>query len=525
MTLNERYVFIASPSDLTAERQAFIKIIDQVNKRKAHALGIHLVSCSYETALPGLDFSSQGIIDKEVDKCQIFVMLLWHKWGTPTKTHSSGTYEEYCKAREAANASNNQKPHILLYFRKPDEHLVLGPDEQFRQVQDFKKGIEKEGELLYTRYETPHEWEKLFEDHLHAWLDNRLPSRSAIPTPTSDADTKAALASIAKELAEVKQRLAVVEEKEQHATTEKEREKERAEAAEQQKKARALELAEEAWDAAQNGALTEAEEKFALALKDYESSRILNLHGHYLLQIGDLKGAEAAYRKALTISLAANNKEGITVAYGNLGIVHATRGDLDKAQEMHEKALQLDRELGSKEGMAQDYGNLGNVHSTRGDLDKAQEMYEKALNLNKELGRREGMANQYGNLGIVHSKRGDLDKAEKMYEKSLELAREMGNKEVMAALYGNLGIVHEKRGNLVKAEKMHEKALQLDKELGNKEGMAQDYGNLGNVHSTRGDLVKAEQAWEKALNLYKEVGIPHMVAKVEKLLSDLRKPE
>jgi len=386
MTLIERYVFIASPSDLKAERKAFTKIIEQVNKRKANALGIHLVPCSYETALPGLDLSSQGIIDKEVDKCQIFVMLLWHKWGTPTKTHSSGTHEEYCKAREAANASNNQKPHILLYFRKADEHLVLAPDEQFKQVQDFKKAIEKEGKLLYTRYETPQEWEILFEDHLHAWLDKRLPSRSAIPTPTSDADTKAALENVVKELAEMKQRLAVMEEREQRATTEKERHKERASAAAQQKKVRALELAEQAWTAAQKGRLTQAEEKFALALKDYESDRILNLYGHYLSQIGDMKGAEAAYQKALTISLAAKNREGIAVAYGNLGNVHFTRGDLAKAEQMYGKSLELAREMGNKVVMANQYGNLGNVHFTRGDLAKAEEMWDKALGLYKEVG-------------------------------------------------------------------------------------------------------------------------------------------
>ena len=480
------YVFFASPGDVKKERETFPEIIEEVNSLKANSLEIQLVPCTSENALIGWG-NPQYIINKEVvKKCDLFVMNLWHRWGSPTGNgYDSGTYEEFCITRERMEKSGGKEPHILLYFRKPDESQVLDPGEQFSKVQDFKKGIEAKKELYFAHYDTVAKWKERLRLDLCKWLD-KIPLTSIAPPPISpDAEPKAALESLAKKLVEMEQQVALMQEKERLATTEKERERERASAAEQQKKARALQLAEDAWTDAQKGRLTEAEEKFALALKDYESSYILTLYGLYLSQIGDTKGAEAAHRKALTISLSDKDKEGIAAAYGN----------------------------------------LGNVHFTRGDIDKAEEMYGKSLELAREMGNKEIMANQYGNLGVVHAKRGDLVKAEKMYGKSLELAKEVGNKEIMANQYGNLGVVHAKRGDLDKAEKMHEKALQLDRELGSKEGMARDYGNLGIVHCKRGDLATAEQAWEKALNLYKEVGIPNMVAKVEKLLSDLRKPK
>ena len=74
-----------------------------------------------------------------------------------------------------------------------------------------------------------------------------------------------------------------------------------------------------------------------------------------------------------------------------------------------------------------DYGNLGVVHQTRGELDEAVAMYEKALALNEELGRKEGMATDYGNLGIVHRTRGELDEARRVWMLSLNLFEEIGS--------------------------------------------------------------------------------------------------
>jgi tetratricopeptide (TPR) repeat protein len=72
--------------------------------------------------------------------------------------------------------------------------------------------------------------------------------------------------------------------------------------------------------------------------------------------------------------------------YGNLGLMHRTRGDLDKAEEFHVKSLALEEELGRKEGMGSDYGNLGSVYQRRGDLDEACRLWGLALKLFEEVG-------------------------------------------------------------------------------------------------------------------------------------------
>jgi protein O-GlcNAc transferase len=233
-----------------------------------------------------------------------------------------------------------------------------------------------------------------------------------------------------------------------------------------------------------------------------------NQLGHLFRRIGELDNAIHAYNQVLKLGETHDDKEDISIAYGNLGIVYKTRGDLDKAIEFHEKSLKLSEELESKEGIAQDYGNLGVVYKTRGDLDKAIEFHEKALAIDESMGNKQGMAEDYGGLGNVYRTKGDLDKAIEFHEKALKLNEELGSKEINASIYSNLGNVYRTKGDLEKAIEFHEKALKINEELGRKEGIAINYANLGNVYEEKGDKERARGYWEKSVALYKQMGSP-----------------
>jgi len=221
---------------------------------------------------------------------------------------------------------------------------------------------------------------------------------------------------------------------------------------------------------------------------------------------GDLDETERLLRKSLDIDEQFGRPEDMAAAYGNLGLIHQTRGDLDEAEGMHRKALELNEQLGRLEGMANQYGNLGVIHQTRGDLDEAEGMHRKALAIEEQLGRLEGMAAQYGNLGVVHQTRGDLDEAEEMHRKALEINEQLGRLEGMAYQYGNLGLIHMDRGDLDESERLHRKALELNEQLGRLEGMAAAYGNLGLIHQLRGDLDESERLHRKALEINEQLG-------------------
>jgi tetratricopeptide (TPR) repeat protein len=221
---------------------------------------------------------------------------------------------------------------------------------------------------------------------------------------------------------------------------------------------------------------------------------------------GELDKALEYFEKALKLDEELGSKEGMAIGLGNVGIVYGIKGELEKALEYHEEALKLDEELGRKEGIAADLGNVGIVYKIKGELDKALEYHRRALKLHEELGSKEGMAAGYGNIGIVYQTKGELDNALEYFEKALKLDEELGIKEGMANQLGNIGIVYVIKGELDKALEYHRKALKLDEELGSKEGMAADLGNIGNVYGIKGELDKALEYFEKALKLDEELG-------------------
>jgi tetratricopeptide (TPR) repeat protein len=241
--------------------------------------------------------------------------------------------------------------------------------------------------------------------------------------------------------------------------------------------------------------------------------------GHLQYRLGNLTKAEKMHRTFLKLEETAGDKEGLAIAYGNLGLIYRTRGDLAEAEQMHLKSLGLEREVGHKNGMAADYGNLATIHHIRGDFDKAEDMYLNALKLFEDTGG-EGIAIIYGNLGVIYQTRGDFDKAKKMQLKALKLSKELVHKDGMARAYINLGAIYSTLGDLAKAEKMQLKALKLDKELGRKEGMADANWNLSAVYNETGNKTRACECLRKTRDLWREMGLTDKAAEAERLLKE-----
>lgn len=122
----------------------------------------------------------------------------------------------------------------------------------------------------------------------------------------------------------------------------------------------ALGLVQAAWEFADNGQLTRAEEFFARATDVAPEPPLHIEYARFLSRIGLLDKAEVICEELLDIiARAANDRQLKANALGNLGIVYRVRGDLKKAERMHRKALEIDEILSQKKGMAIHYGSLG----------------------------------------------------------------------------------------------------------------------------------------------------------------------
>lgn len=109
-------VFLASPSDVADERNVVAEIVAELNQSIAQDLGMMLSLVRWENFVPSIEINPQQVVNDQADihESDIFVGILWNRFGTKTETADSGTEEEY----EIAYSSwkKSRKPRIMFYF-------------------------------------------------------------------------------------------------------------------------------------------------------------------------------------------------------------------------------------------------------------------------------------------------------------------------------------------------------------------------------------------------------------------------
>src|ERR1700720_879562 len=107
-------VLIASPSDLTEERQAATDAIHEWNAQHAVAESIVLLPVKWETHATPETGRPQGAINRHlVRDCDILVGMFWTKIGGDTGVAESGTVEEIDLFVAAG------KPCLLYFSNRP----------------------------------------------------------------------------------------------------------------------------------------------------------------------------------------------------------------------------------------------------------------------------------------------------------------------------------------------------------------------------------------------------------------------
>src|SRR5947209_7073287 len=89
-------VFLGSPGDLKLERQAARRVTEEFNKQWAEELGYQYEIIGWED-IPNAYGRPQAIINEDLRRCDLFIGLLWRRWGTPPDVdgqYSSGFEEE-----------------------------------------------------------------------------------------------------------------------------------------------------------------------------------------------------------------------------------------------------------------------------------------------------------------------------------------------------------------------------------------------------------------------------------------------
>lgn len=167
-------ILLSSPSDLQSERNEIPNLIDELNKTYGKSNEVYFDLIKWEThSAPGVTHEyTQQIINKDIgDDYDIFLGIIWKKFGTETAVAQSGTEEEFLRALKRFH--NKENIQILFYFKSEAIPLDDIIPEQIAKIKNFKE-ILKENNVLYWNFNSSEELISHLRIHLPKRTDNLL---------------------------------------------------------------------------------------------------------------------------------------------------------------------------------------------------------------------------------------------------------------------------------------------------------------------------------------------------------------
>jgi class 3 adenylate cyclase len=191
-------LFVASPGDVGPHRDRVNQVATRLNRTGgvADQLQVMIEVVRWESHVAPLMGRPQAVIIEQVqaESWDIFVGILWLRFGSPTGARSderaedfaSGTEEEFELAYSLWKAT--KKPRILFYrCLQPPEHLAHLDVQQFGKVKAFFDRFGPQGSTpgLYYTFVTWDDFEKKLEQDLSSiLLSSKMLSEMAAAVPS-----------------------------------------------------------------------------------------------------------------------------------------------------------------------------------------------------------------------------------------------------------------------------------------------------------------------------------------------------
>ena len=250
--------------------------------------------------------------------------------------------------------------------------------------------------------------------------------------------------------------------------------------------------------------------------------------------LSDFPKALELYYKNLQLYEKLDNKKGIAVTLGNIGLAYKNMGqdgsDIIKAFEYQHKALAMYEQLQDPNGTANTLDHLGSLYDIAGKPDTAILFYERALKINTATGYTKGIAQNIANMGIAWNTRGNYPKAYEHSQKALGLHTKLSARKHMAISLANMGTAILKAptwflqsqgisltDRYAHAIRLNQQSLAIAEEIEDVAGQSEMWENMGKIHEDRQDYKSALTAFRKQILLRDSIVNDEKKAEIERL--------
>ena len=185
-------IFVASPGDVQEERNALSEVIGELTFTLAALMperGAVLELVKWETHTHPALGRPQGQIKEQIGSYDIFIGIMWKRFGANTGIAESGTVEEFNDAFDRWKVTG--QPHVMFYFCKKPIPIAMNDTDidQLQKVIKFRN-ILSENELIWD-YHDHQNFKDIVRPHLIGVLGRMLSRR----TPMDVAEDISALST------------------------------------------------------------------------------------------------------------------------------------------------------------------------------------------------------------------------------------------------------------------------------------------------------------------------------------------
>lgn len=176
MAFNARvYRFlIASPSDVSEERDVVVRAIQDWNNRNAAELAVTVLPVRWEThSRPDFGRPQSLLNDQIVDGCDALIGVFWTRIGTSTGIAESGTLEEIERTVAAG------KPAMLYFSSAPQSPDHIDVD-QLVKLRGFRSAVQNRA--LVQTYRSVDEFKELVVRHIEAQVRQLMTDETGVDT-------------------------------------------------------------------------------------------------------------------------------------------------------------------------------------------------------------------------------------------------------------------------------------------------------------------------------------------------------
>ncbi len=241
--------------------------------------------------------------------------------------------------------------------------------------------------------------------------------------------------------------------------------------------------------------------------------------GRLLSMLGRLEEAEAAFRAALQISQAHDDRRMQAIIVLALSSMHGRGGDWDGAIELGDRALALAEQVDYHEGRADALLSTGFFSFEKGDWHAAITRLKDALSIATEHKHAVQRARILGNMAIMYNARGRPEQAIDLYRESIETFDRLNQPLDVARGLSNLGFSHYSMGQYDKALSCYRDALERLGTIGDVRERGLLYLHVAEASLAQGDLPTARENCTLAARRFARLGFDLGIADVDRVYS------